>query len=253
MSKVNRYFDVDIAKDVGTDSAIILYNIEFWIEKNKANNKHFYDGRYWTYNSVRAFDEQFVWLTKSKIRTCLEKLVEKGYLITGNYNKNKYDRTIWYSTNDESSSQNNKIDLSKLANGFEENHEPIPYINTDNKTHISIPDKSGDTPLKSPSLAMKYVARFNELYSCRQTLTPTRMKSYKARVKTFGEESILIALENMAAQPFYRGENSRNWVPDIAWLIKNDDNVNKLLSPAKPIKKSLEERLKEEIPDAQIF
>lgn len=114
------------------------------------------------------------------------------------------------------------------------------------------PDKSGNS-VESFPLAMKYVARFNELYSCRQTLTPTRMKSYKARVKTFGEESILIALENMAAQPFYRGENSRNWVPDIAWLIKSDDNVNKFLSPAKPIKKSLEERLKEEIPDAQIF
>lgn len=49
-------FNPLLAKEVGIECAILLYNIEFWIEKNKANNKHFYEGRYWTYNSTKAFD-----------------------------------------------------------------------------------------------------------------------------------------------------------------------------------------------------
>ena len=50
-------FDVELAKEYGILEAILIQNIYFWIEKNKANKKHFYDGRYWTYNSKKAFSE----------------------------------------------------------------------------------------------------------------------------------------------------------------------------------------------------
>ena len=44
-------FDVDIAKEYGVNEAVILESMNYWIQKNKANGKHFYEGEYWTYNS----------------------------------------------------------------------------------------------------------------------------------------------------------------------------------------------------------
>lgn len=126
---VKMSFRADIAKDAGTDSAIIFENIVYWIEKNRANEKHFYDGAWWTYNTVKAFESLFYWLTTDQIRRCLEKLVEKNYLITGNYNKNQYDRTKWYSVK-------SQMHLAEIPNGFGENPEPIPNSKPNNKQYI---------------------------------------------------------------------------------------------------------------------
>ena len=122
MSKINMSFDIDVAKIVGTDCAIILSNIEFWQSKNKANKHNFHDGKYWTYNSISAWTELFSYLTPSKIRTCLKRLEHFDYVVTGNYNKSNYDRTKWYSSI-------RQLDLSRNANGVVKVNEPIPVIN----------------------------------------------------------------------------------------------------------------------------
>ena len=52
-------FDTEIAKEYGVDIAIVVSNIAFWLQKNKANGKHIHDGKVWTYNSTKAFKELF--------------------------------------------------------------------------------------------------------------------------------------------------------------------------------------------------
>ena len=52
-------FDVEIAKEYGVLEAILLNNLWFWVEKNRANNVNYYDGYYWTFNSTKAFNELF--------------------------------------------------------------------------------------------------------------------------------------------------------------------------------------------------
>lgn len=93
-------FDPNIAKAIGVEEAIMFSNIEFWVEKNKSNNKQFKNGRYWTYNSLNAFSELFPFWTKKQIRRILNNLKEKGYIETSIFNKYKYDRTFWYTVND---------------------------------------------------------------------------------------------------------------------------------------------------------
>lgn len=127
--KIKMQFDPDIAREHGTDAAIIYSNIEFWVYKNAANGKHFHDGEYWTYNSIKAFNELFDYLSEGQIRRCLEKLEKAGLIKVGEYNKTKYDRTKWYSC---------QLHLPKTTNGIAETTEPIPYnkpdiINTDTK------------------------------------------------------------------------------------------------------------------------
>ena len=90
---MEHHFKIEIAKIYGVEEAILLHNIYYWISKNKANNKHFYDEYYWTYNSIKAFSELFPYWTKRQIERILNNLIKKEALIKGNYNKLNYDRT----------------------------------------------------------------------------------------------------------------------------------------------------------------
>ncbi|MBC3886793.1 hypothetical protein GH810_00480 [Acetobacterium paludosum] len=97
---MNYNFDIVIAQELGVNAAIVINNLQFWIEKNEANGRHFHDDRYWTYNSMKAWKELFPFWTERQIRKTLEDLVEKSIIIKGNYNQVKYDRTLWYSFSD---------------------------------------------------------------------------------------------------------------------------------------------------------
>lgn len=129
-------FNIELAKEYGILEAILLKNIWFWIEKNRANEKNFYDGTYWTYNSTRAFNELFPYASESSIKRALKSLQEKGIIKTGNYNKSSYDRTLWYAFTDLGYSivSNRQMEMNKSSNGNEQNGLTIPDINTDNKT-----------------------------------------------------------------------------------------------------------------------
>ena len=69
-------YSSDLTK-YGLAEGIILFNIRFWINKNKANNRHFYDGKYWTYNSIPAFAKLFPFLSEPQIKRALKRLEEK--------------------------------------------------------------------------------------------------------------------------------------------------------------------------------
>ena len=128
-------FNINVAKKLGIASAVILNNLYWWIDKNRANDKHFHDGYYWTYNSKKAFVEQFPYLTERQIEYALRKLIDGGYVITGNYNKASFDRTLWYAITKEGYCilQNCEMEETKMLNANNKNVEPIPDINTDIK------------------------------------------------------------------------------------------------------------------------
>jgi len=144
---MNHHFNVEIACEYGICESILLENIYFWIKKNKANNKHFHDGFYWTYNSIKALEALFPYMSNRKIRNALEKLENNGLLKTGNYNKLSFDRSKWYSITEKGESiyQNNIIHLAKTENGLCENVKTIPYnkpyTNTDYETYIKCFEK----------------------------------------------------------------------------------------------------------------
>ena len=95
-------FVVDDAVQYGIVEAIVLYNLRFWIAKNKAKGKNLRDGKTWTYNSQRAFAELFPYLSEGKIQRALAKLEKDEVILKRNYNKVRYDRTSWYAVADES-------------------------------------------------------------------------------------------------------------------------------------------------------
>ena len=94
------YFDVHIAELYGINCAVILQNIWHWEQHHAANGKNFYEGRYWTYNSAAAFSALFPYLSKKQIEIALKKLRDNGILLVNNFNKQKWDRTLWYSVSE---------------------------------------------------------------------------------------------------------------------------------------------------------
>lgn len=114
---MNHSFDIEHARAHGVVEAVLIQNFAFWISHNRANGRHFYQGRTWTYNTVKAFGELFPYLSEPQIRRALDGLIAKGVLVTGNFNESKVDRTKWYAFTDECIFLDGQIHLPKSANG----------------------------------------------------------------------------------------------------------------------------------------
>lgn len=143
-------FSVDVAKEVGVNAAILLQSIKFWCAKNKANGKNEHEGLYWTYNSVKAWQELYPYLGKSAIDSALKKLEERGYIRIGNFNKIAYDRTKWYAITEkglllfENPFLKNGNGNAENGNGSSENQEAIPdasQLLTDSSTDAAASSK----------------------------------------------------------------------------------------------------------------
>lgn len=154
-------FSVSVAKKYGMDCAVMLENLYFWISKNKANDKHCHDGKYWTYNSVKAFEELFPYWTYNQVRRILKKLEDEELIEKGNFNQSTYDRTAWYTltTNafaffDSSMCVKPQMEDDKNPNRSGQNNKPIPDVNTDGKPDdkpiTPIPPQGADGDLPKP-------------------------------------------------------------------------------------------------------
>ena len=93
---VMHFFNTDVAVKYGVNCAILLENIRYWVDKNKANEQNLHDGKYWTYNSKSAFSILFPYMSYKQIRTALDTLRDEGLVETGTFSDNPYDRTLWY-------------------------------------------------------------------------------------------------------------------------------------------------------------
>jgi hypothetical protein len=83
----------ELAVAIGLNESIILQQLHYWLQKSK----NYYDGRAWVYNSIPEWCEQFPFLAQRTIERAMASLKSKELVITGNYNKMKADRTLWYS------------------------------------------------------------------------------------------------------------------------------------------------------------
>lgn len=226
-------FDPEIAKKVGVNAAVIYQNIVWWTEKNAANGKHFHDGRYWTYNSIAAFDELFPYFTRAQIRSAILKLEDSGLIVTGNYNQSAYDRTKWYSPNE-------KFHLSKLTNGFDPEGKPIPDIKPDIK-----PDRdmsSGDDHSPKSDDVENIVRAWNELAEARNLpkvakITASRRKQVQARLKEWSDDEWSKALTAIYRSKFLCGENERGWKANFDFLLQ-PNSFTRLIEGAYDGKKS---------------
>jgi len=246
MNKVNRYFDTEIAKKFDTDTAIILYNIQFWIELNTKNkNEHnFKNGKYWTFNSANTFTEVFDWLSEKQIRTRLNKLVESGYLEEGNFNKRGGDKTKWYSLTNRSDQMVNcssqMVSCSdqtgtcsdQMVSATSQMVRPLPDIkqqmlNTDIKQHISLVEKKSKSK-KQKDIEVKDVHKV--ILDCynfyfRKGATPSKDFSWTKNadkwLETYSLEEIKVAMEKWSLYDHWSKSNDKT--PSLSLMFRTRD------------------------------
>lgn len=99
---MNEYhFSTEAAQRYGVNEAIFLHSLAFWVEKNRSNEKHFHDGRYWSYDTYKAIAKRFPFWTARQIERIVGSCKDQGAILVGNYNDDKTDRTQWYTLSDE--------------------------------------------------------------------------------------------------------------------------------------------------------
>jgi DNA-binding PadR family transcriptional regulator len=138
MTGVKHHFNIEIAKDIGINAAVVFENISYWIKHNEKAGRNKKDGMFWMYATQKDIAAQFEYLSVKQTRTALERLVEHGYLQTGRHNKHGYDRTSWYALTDKGASycQTRRIIKPVQALRIAQEGEPIPNINPNIKPDI---------------------------------------------------------------------------------------------------------------------
>lgn len=230
-------FNVEEAELHGVDKAVILYNIRFWLEKNKANDRdsHKHDGYYWTYNSAKAFAKLFPYYRQHKIHRLLKQMEDDGLILASNYNKAAYDRTKWYSMPEFSIEDVDNKHFTELQNGNLENEEshftelqngncisgePIPDINTDSKPNVNtdIGDKK-----KSPKKSSKKLTDYPDDFKLTDKQID-RMNEYGINIPLF--------LETFESSTKAKGIQYKCWTSACTTWINNEIKFNKLVPMA---------------------
>ena len=235
-------FNVRFATNYGIEEAIIIENLYFWIAKNTANEIHKYEGRYWTYNSAKAFAELFPYMNETKIYRVLTHLASIGIIIKGNFNKEKHDRTNWFSFTDEGlkelflekydisnfsdSFQNDEMHFAKMKNGTCEKEK---CNNTDNINSNNNKEEGINIPSKKNNY-QEIVDCWNE-YNSKvlgkvTKITDKRKRAIKRALEDNGitQEQLMQFFKTLplADKWLYNpNKQHKNWKPDFDWWLAN--------------------------------
>lgn len=219
---MNFHFDGAVAEMYGVDGAVFISRLQFWIEKNAANDRHYHEGRYWTYNSLRAMEKLFPFWSRRQIERIVKNLKDKGVLLTANYARDSYDRTLFYAL-DES-----KLPISPFGGDLSPNGE---MINEQLKTHIREEEDKANKPEIS-NKPQQLVDRYNAICTnLPRVVRPTDKRRRAVRLiygKGYTPEQLDEVFRKAQASSFCTGLNDRHWKADFDWLL-NESNLVKVL------------------------
>jgi len=126
-----------LAVTIGLNEAIVLQQIHYWLQhyrrtenecEKDEGRRHFKDGRWWVYNSVDEWSDQFPFWSSDTVKRTLASLrtrhnptgdessfMARGPLLiaTPEHNESKFDKTLWYTIDYE--------ELDRLCNQLEQN------------------------------------------------------------------------------------------------------------------------------------
>lgn len=190
-------FDDAVAQIVGVDGAVLFYHIAYWVFVNESAERNFFEGKYWTYNSGKAYEKIFPFWKDKVIRNKLKSLVNAGLIIKSNFNLNVYDHTNWYTLTEygKTLSQNWTNDWKKNSNQAEENFQSYnntnntivsdTNINTKEKTNTNILSGAKNLPDRLNSEIAKIINYLNDVLGSHYT---TKSKATNSMIKGRLEE-----------------------------------------------------------------
>ncbi len=241
---MNHSFNVEVATKYGMLEAVLLENINFWAAKNKANEKNFYDGFYWTYNSITALSKLFPYASRATIFRALHNLEDAGLILAGNYNKDASDKTKWYTLTKKGELLLNGTEACQPEsnagsgnNAFQnettlfQNETTLPYINTDINPDVNL-TVSNDTVRRTD--VQRVAEHWNQLaaYGVKPVISinhgTKRFDMLRARVRSYGIDKILEAIENIKKSSFLCGSGQKGWFITFDWFMRPNNFIKVL-------------------------
>ena len=241
---MNHSFNVEVATKYGMLEAVLLENINFWVAKNKANEKNFYDGFYWTYNSITALSKLFPYASRATIFRALHNLEDAGLILAGNYNKDASDKTKWYTLTKKGELLLNGTETCQPEsnagsgnNAFQnettlfQNETTLPYINTDINPDVNL-TVSNDTVRRTD--VQRVAEHWNQLaaYGVKPVISinhgTKRFDMLRARVCSYGIDKILEAIENIKKSSVLCGSVQKGWFITFDWFVRPNNFIKVL-------------------------
>ncbi len=241
---MNHSFNVEVATKYGMLEAVLLENINFWVAKNKANEKNFYDGFYWTYNSITALSKLFPYASRATIFRALHNLEDAGLILAGNYNKDASDKTKWYTLTKKGELLLNGTEACQPEsnagsgnNAFQnettlfQNETTLPYINTDINPDVNL-TVSNDTVCRTD--VQRVAEHWNQLaaYGVKPVISinhgTKRFDMLRARVCSYGIDKILEAIENIKKSSVLCGSVQKGWFITFDWFVRPNNFIKVL-------------------------
>ncbi len=229
-------FNVSIARAFGLTEAILLQNFHYWHQCNKGNDDMFKDGRVWFFRSIAQIVECYPYLSPDKVRYAIERLIESGFLLKGNYSEDKLKKACWYSLSDETLSLfgENNIPFGKTQNDF--GNSQLNYNNKDIDNNL-YEEKEEDKSSSQKKQCVDYQAIFNtwnevvaniEGISTITKMSEKRKKYISALIKscdTNVEEILRIIKTLPYADHWVTSKKAENeWSFSFDWFFTNTKN-----------------------------
>jgi len=193
----NHSFSISLATALkSSDQAIFLHHVGYWLKYNERLKQNFHEGRYWTYDTLERLHAHFPYWTQKQLRLIIEKLVQMGILIKGNFNKDKYDRTVWYTIDYEKVKcicPKGQIDLPDQANGIDQKGRPIPH----NKPH--------NKPIKKENIEKKEETPLEQKIVFKEKVQLTQAE-YDKLLALHGTEKLDLMLEKLDSHIIAKGD-----------------------------------------------
>ena len=229
--------DRELAKAFGLNEAIVLQQLNYWLNGKSAK---LINGRKWIYNSYKQWQEDnFPFWSLATVRRAIENCEKKGLIITDNFNKAGFDKTKWYSIDYEMVdkgmskrvAQNEQTDCSKRANGVAQNEQTNTRDYSEITTEITTDNNSRAEPDSVADKTKTIVDYLNEKTDSHyKATTPKTKQLVQARLKEgFSVDDFKTVIDKKTA----------------TWL--KDSKMNKYLRPLTLFGTKFEDYLNEKV------
>jgi len=219
-----------LACAIGLNEAIFIQQLYYWLEKSSV----YFDNRKWVYKSLKEWENEFPFWSKSTIKRVISSLKKSEILIV----KKIYPNTF-YSINTENIEVQNKplvvqneplkaqSELSKSQNELRKVQNEPPLIYDENQRDYT------ETTKRLHRDYTLFVREWNEFASQNSlskitSLTDTRKKKLEARLKNSEfKELFKNALIEIKKSKYLLG--AKGWKISFDWLIQNSENILKVV------------------------
>ena len=226
-------FDEKIDTEYGIHEAIMLNDVAFWEKQNRLNGRNFYNGRYWTYNTFKAFVGLYPYFSERTIKRAIQHLIEADFILVGNFDNDRFRHTNYYTLTDRAKEYFSECPNRECQNGTIGSAKMTPSYNNisnieNSNTVINNTDITLGTSLVSDETKRKkeLFAQFWEAYpKCSRKVDKKGCEIAFLKIKNLEQifPDIMVSLEVWKKQwskdDYQYTPMTKKWITHEYWTV----------------------------------